>query len=135
MEKKSRGSLIDFMMVLLTIVAMLAVLVVFFQVSELLIVRMDVSQTTRRYLLRMETKGYLEESDRTALLDELAGLGLKDIDLSGSTCSPVAYGETIVLIIRGKITGSSINDGGGWPYESVQRDYEVEEKRMSTAKN
>lgn len=135
MQKKSKGSLIDFVTVMLTIVAMLAILAVFFQVSELLIIRMDVSQVTRRYMLRMETKGFLEEEDMRALEEELAALGLGDIDLSGSTLTPVAYGETIVLSVRGRITGRSMKEDGGWPLEWTERDYEVEEKRMSTAKN
>ena len=133
MRKKSRASLIDFTSVLLAVLAMVVIICAFFQISELLIVRMDISQTSRKYMLRMETRGYLEEVDRSSLEQELTALGLSDIDLSGTTLSPVAYGDVIVLHVKGRITGRSIN--GGWPLGWVEREYDVEEKRMSTAKN
>lgn len=133
MRKKSGASLIDFTSVLLAVLAMLVIISAFFQISELLIVRMDISQTGRKYMLLMETQGYLSEADRSSLEQELTTLGLSDIDLSGTTLSPVAYGDVIVLHLKGRIAGRDIN--GGWPLEWVEREYDVEEKRMSTAKN
>lgn len=133
MRKKSGASLVDFTSVLLCVLAMLVIISVFFHISELLIVRMDISQTSRKYMLRMETQGYLTEAGRRGLEQELTTLGLIDIDLSGTTLSPVAYGDVIVLHVKGRLAGRDIN--GGWPMGWVEREYDVEEKRMSTAKN
>lgn len=133
MRKKSGASLVDFTSVLLCVLAMLVIISVFFHISELLIVRMDISQTSRKYMLRMETQGYLTEAGRRGLEQELTTLGLIDIDLSGTTLSPVAYGDVIVLHVKGRLHGRDIN--GGWPMGWVEREYDVEEKRMSTAKN
>ena len=133
--KKSKGSLLDFLTVIVTIFAMAALVMVFFNLSELMIIRMNVSQITRKYILRMETKGFLDVVDQDSLVNERQELGIRDIDLSGSTMAPVAYGETIVLSVKGSLLGNMLEDDGGWPDEFVQKKYDVEEKRMSTAKN
>lgn len=133
--KKSKGSLLDFMTVCISLLAMVVVMLVYLNLSELMMTKLDVSQVTRKYILRMETKGYLDDGDRANLLQELAALGMQEIDLSGSTLSPVSYGETIRLTVKGSIVGSVLNLENGWLNGFLQRKYTVEEKRMSTAKN
>ncbi|MCM1342207.1 MAG: hypothetical protein NC246_00060 [Muribaculaceae bacterium] len=78
-----------------------------------------VSQIARQYILRMETVGYLTEEDRIRLGRELAGAGVTELELEGTTLSPVTYGDIITLEIRGKLEG----------------EYDFEEKRISTAKH
>lgn len=132
---KSKGSLLDFMTVGISLVAMAVVVMVYLNLSELMLTRLEVSQVTRKYILRMETKGYLDRADESALFSELAALGLEEIDLTGSTCLPVGYGESIRLSVRGKVMGSVLNMEDGWLNGFIQREFTVEEKRMSTAKN
>lgn len=135
MLRKSKGSLLDFMTVCISVLAMMVVILVYFNLSELMMTKLEISQVTRRYILRMETKGYLDEGDKSALLSELAALGMSEITLEGSTFSAVGYGETIRLRVKGSINGSVPDMGGGWLNGFTQQKFTVEEKRMSTAKN
>ncbi len=133
--RKSKGSLLDFLSVMVTIIFMAVVSMVLFNLSELLITRMDMSQVTRKYILRMETKGFLDEADRNNLVQELQEIGVQNVDLSGSTMHPVAYGDTIFLCVKGSMAGKVLKNEGEWGSGFVQKQYVVEEKRMSTAKN
>ena len=81
-------------------------------------VKSAVSQISRRYILRMETVGYLTSEDRNSLLEELSYAGLEDISLGNTDISEVGYGNTISLEISG------VTEDG----------YEVVEYRTSTAK-
>ncbi len=96
----------------------------------------QVDQVARKYLLRMETMGYLTETDRVNMTQELLSLGVSDPDYTGSTVNPVGYGEAITLMIRGKIPGRTVAIGLNF-FDSVQKAvmYEFQEMRVSTAKN
>lgn len=135
MLKKSEGSLLDFMTVCISLLAMVLVVMVYLNLSELMLTKLEVSQVTRKYILRMETKGYLDEGDKSALLSELTSLGVRELELTGSTLSPVDYGENICLSVRGTIRGKVLDTEDGWLNGFIQREFVVEEKRMSTAKN
>lgn len=78
-----------------------------------------VRQIARQYILRMETVGYLTEADRIRMGQELSGVGVTQLELEGTTLSPVQYGDIITLEIRGVLEG----------------EYDFEEKRISTAKH
>ena len=135
MYRKSRGTLLDFLTVCISLLAMMVVVVVYLHLSELMMTKLEVSQVTRRYILRMETKGYLDEQDKAGLLAELATLGMEDIALDGTTFLAVGYGETIRLHVKGSVRSWVPDMGDGWLDGFVQQEFAVEEKRMSTAKN
>lgn len=78
-----------------------------------------VSQIARKYILRMETVGELTEADRVALTLELEAAGVTELSLAGTTMEQVAYGDTIELVIHGKLG----------------EQYEFEEKKVSSAKH
>lgn len=101
------------------VLAMVSVMVVFYDCMGLLRQKTKVSQVAREYILRMETKGYLLPADASDLQTELVNLHVSDVNLSGSTISAVEYGEQITLHIQGKLRGK----------------YEIEEIRVSTAKH
>lgn len=119
----------------ISLLAMLLVIMVYFNLSDLMMTKLEVSQVTRRYILRMETKGYLDATDKSGLLAELSALGMREIDLEGSTLVAVGYGETIRLCVKGTVTGQVPDTGSGWLNGFIQQGFIVEEKRMSTAKN
>jgi len=62
-----------------------------------------INAIVREYILRMETKGYLIESDRNMLIEELQSKGLENLSLSGTTFTPVQNGEIVTLKISGEI--------------------------------
>ena len=81
-------------------------------------VKSSVSQISRRYILKMETYGYLTGEDRNDLVSALSDAGLENISLEGTDMSEVGYGNKISLYIHG-----TTEDG-----------YEINEFRTSTAK-
>lgn len=63
--------------------------------------RIDV--IAREYMLRMETSGYLTEDMRTELENALIEVGVRNVDLTGTTDVEVGYGQQILLCISGEI--------------------------------
>lgn len=131
---KSKGNIMDFMTAGITVIAMAVVVMAAFYSMGLMLMKLDVSQVARKYILVMETKGCLTNEDRAQLLDELSDLGLKEIELVGTTQNPVSYGDTILLKIRAKFSGFWVAENV-WNEGFGKREYYVEEVRMSTAKN
>lgn len=117
--KKEKGTMADFMAAGLCMLAMTAVMISFMGNVGLVRQREQISQIARKYILRMETRGELTDGDRTALLLELEQAGATGVQLEGTTLEPVGYGETVVLIIRGKLG----------------EEYAFEEKKVSAAKH
>ncbi len=117
--KKEQGNIGNIMVTGLFILAMMTIMLAFFDDVQLIQQKSEVSQLARSYILRMETAGGLLSEDEEALLRELAEQGVTETDLSGTTFGGAGYGTRIVLQIRGKLGGK----------------YAFEEKRVSTAKN
>lgn len=117
--KKREGSIGDIMVSGLSILAMTVVMMAYMNSVELIQQKMEAGQLARKYVLRMETVGYLTSEDKTILTRELTDLGITDIDYTGSTDREVPFGSPITLKIQGKLKG----------------EYVFEEHRVSTAKN
>ena len=135
MKKKSPANVMNLVTMCMAILAVSIVVMVYLQCTELLLIKLEVSQVSRKYILKMETEGYLTPENQKELLLELKELGIKNIELSGTTLNPVAYGDTIVLWIKGNIQANMIKQDEVWNGETDIRLLELEEKRMSTAKN
>lgn len=97
----------------------------------------NVKEVSRKYILDMETKGYLTTESSAKLLQELSEIGLTDIDLSGTTLSDAGYGNEIHLYIKGKMPVVELDAGGGDLFASVFRDTQqmISIHKMSTAKH
>ncbi len=136
MGGKREGSTLDFLSVCISILAMSVVVTAYFYCSDLLLRKGQVSQVARCYILKMETVGCLTEGDKNRLLAELHTIGLKGIDLAGSTMNPVDYGDSVILRIQGKIQ-ARMWGGNHDLFRSIftAREVPVEEIRMSTAKH
>ncbi len=117
--KKQRGNVADMMSAGICILAMTVVMLAYMDNVSLIHQKTEVGQLTRKYILRMETVGYLTPSDRTALQQELTSLGVTEISLEGTTLHEMSYGSPIALKISGRLKG----------------EYAFEEQRVSTAKN
>lgn len=113
------GSVSELLATGLCILAMTAVMMSYMGSVGLIQQKMAVSQLARKYILRMETVGYLTENDQVSLQQELIEQGVTDISLDGSTMHVTMYGEPITLHIRGRL----------------KEHYDFEEQRVSTAKN
>ena len=116
--KRNKGNIGDVMPMGIFVICIAFVFASFADCVRIVNVKSSVSQLSRRYILRMETTGYLSADDREELLEELSGAGLEEISLGNTDTSEVGYGNTIKLEIRG------VTEDG----------YEVAECRTSTAK-
>lgn len=117
--RREKGSIGDLMSAGICMLAMTVLMLSYMDNVWLIHRKTEVSQIARQYILKMETVGYLTEADRIRLGQELSGAGVTQLELDGTTLSPVEYGDIITLEIRGKLEGQ----------------YDFEEKRISTAKH
>lgn len=116
--KKNSGSVGDVLPMGLFVICIAVVFVSFADCVRIVNVKSSVSQISRRYILRMETVGYLDQADREGLIRELHDTGLYEISLGNTDTAEVGYGNPVKLEIRGYT-----EDG-----------YEISEYRTSTAK-
>lgn len=117
--KKEKGNVGDIMITGLCMLAMTVVMLSYMDNVQLIQQKTEVSQLARKYILRMETVGYLTRQDRTKLTAELQALGVTEIDYAGTTVNEVEYGDALTLQIQGKL----------------REQYVFTEQRVSTAKN
>lgn len=118
-KKKEAGNIGDLIGAGLCMIAMLILMMSCFSHMALLQKKVYLGQTARKYMLQMETVGFLESRKEEELTSELEELGISEISLEGTTIDPVSYGEEITLRIRGKLEGG----------------IDVYETKTSTAKN
>lgn len=102
----------------LCIMALTAIVISYFGCIELVQQKTQVGQLARKYILKMETEGYLTADEQIRLTCELGEMGITDVNLDNTTVQPGGYGQEIVLNINGKLKG----------------EYEFNERRVSTAK-
>lgn len=102
----------------LCILALTVITIAYFDSIELIQQKTQAGQLARKYILKMETVGYLTEAEQDSLKAELEKIGITDVNLENSTISPEGYGQPIELDIRGKLGG----------------EYVFREHRVSTAK-
>lgn len=117
--RRQKGTVADIMVTGICILAMTMVVMCYMENVSLIEQKTTVGQIARKYILRMETVGYLTTRDRTMLFQELDDVGVSETDLDGTTQHEVPYGAPITLQIRGKLKG----------------EHAFEERRVSTAKN
>ncbi len=130
-----RGTVGELITAGMCVIAMTIMMTAFLGNIRLLDQKEKVGQIARKYILRMETVGYLTANDRQSMLTELAAIGAKEVDLSGSTVNRVDYGSPVILKISGKIDGVELLGSDLLGMLFAPRQYAFEESRMSTAKN
>ena len=136
MKGKNPGNIMDLVTIGITILAMTIVVMVYLQCTELMMKKLEVSQISRKYILKMETEGFLSQENKNSMLLELDQIGLQNVDVTGTTQHPVMYGETIILHIKGTFNRSMlVREDEVWDGGFSTKSIPVEEKRMSTAKN
>ena len=129
--KKRKGSIVDILPSMIMVIAAVMLIMVFFDLYQILSLNEDVKQIARKYMLTMETMGYLDPANQTTLVQET------DIDLTGSTMSDAEYGNAVYLQISCKLPMEQLNMDG---YDMLQfvfqdKSIPIRVRRMSTAKN
>lgn len=101
--RKSEGSFLDGVaMPLISIIALAAMLVVFITSTNDANASFKIKEVSRRYILKIESKGYLNSTDENNLRKDLSDIGIYDINLEGTTKNKGEYGEEVYLYIKGK---------------------------------
>ncbi|MDR2042808.1 MAG: hypothetical protein LBQ15_00260 [Clostridium sp.] len=135
-RKKESGSIMDFLSAGMIVIAMSVLMMAYMNQLQLLNAKLEVGQLARKYILRMETVGFLTAHDKAALTRELEELGITEVDFSASTMSEQAYGSPITLRIQGMIPGREMTVEQGLFSALFRRQgYPFHEIRVSTAKN
>lgn len=124
----------DIFSIFIMILAITVIMMGYMNNLQLVNQKQEISQLTRKYVLRMETVGYLTYADRTALLNGLTNLGCLDVTLTGTTLTKVKYGEEITLSVKGKVKGKK-KSGGLLDAIFQTQTYNFKEIRTSTAKH
>lgn len=108
-----------------------------FGLYQILSLNEDVKQISRKYMLTMETMGYLDAASRTSLMQDLSDLQVTDIDLTGSTMTDAGYGNAVYLQITCKLPIEQLNMDGNDMLRFFFEDgtIPIRVRRMSTAKN
>lgn len=137
MMKKRKGSIVDILPSMIMVIAAVMLIMVFFDLYQILSLNEDVKQIARKYMLTMETMGYLDPANQTTLVQELSDLQVTDIDLTGSTMSDAEYGNAVYLQTSCKLPMEQLNMDG---YDMLQfvfqdKSIPIRVRRMSTAKN
>lgn len=135
--KKRKGNVVDILPSIIMVLAVMILITVFFNLYQVLSLNEEVKQLSRKYMLNMETVGYLDAANRTKLIQELSALNVTDIDLSGSTLTDAGYGNTITLNISCRLPLEHLNMAGSdmLAYFFEDSSIPVSSRRMSTAKN
>lgn len=89
----------------------------------------------RKYILRMETTGYLSDEDEAELRTELSEEGLTGISLGDTTDSTVPYGSYITLYIRGNLTVKNYKVLQTFMLNRKSKEIPVVIQKTSTAKH
>lgn len=134
---KEEGSIADVLTAGICIFAMTIIMAAYLGSIRLFYKKADIRQIARKYILSMETNGFLTEDDRQNLEAELTQLDVEKPDLSESTLHKVTYGSFIRLVIKGEIAGESMyaRDRDLFGFVPVPLSYSFEERMVSTAKN
>lgn len=133
---RQKGQIADVMTAGICVIAMTVIMMAYIGSVQLLDRKTQIDQVARKYILRMETLGYLSENDKLQLSWELQQLGSYELVFDGTTLDRVGYGEPITLVVCGKINSSGVDmQDGLFGKVADQIVCEFEERRMSTAKN
>ena len=93
------------------------------------------SRIERKYILCMETYGYLSREKQEQLTGELSDLGVVNISYAGTTLTQTGYGQEVTLSVTGCIRTGGIGEieDGFIFFREGENDFRIYQK--STAKN
>ena len=135
--KKRKGTVADVLMSLVVVFALIFLMLAYLNLTAAINRKEDIDQLARRYILEMETIGYLSGSSQTQFVQQLHELGIENVDLSGTTVSQAGYGNPIYLYVQGSIPLRTLDNSSGNLFTFFLKDttFPVEIRKMSTAKN
>ena len=108
MKQKDKGMLEHFLPALVIIVFMGMLWIGSMVTASNIDKSSALNQVARKYMLRMETDGYLTEDNRAAMVTEFQELGVEGVTLTGTDLTDVGYGNEVCLNVKGTLVVRSI---------------------------
>ncbi len=133
--KKDKGNLTHIFPAIITIILVAVVSVIFTSWMANINRKEAIDLIARKYILRMETTGYLVPADEDRLVTELQEAGLSEISLFGSTREAVCYGKEITLCISGNFSIYNYKILQAFALKKEQAVIPIDIKRTSTGKH
>lgn len=134
-RKRKSGSVDKILPLIMTLVVISILLVIFVNWSGDFNKKDRIDLVCRQYLLKMESKGYLNQSDKNNLINSLNEIGVNDVDLTGTTISEVQYGDKIVLLVKGRLKTHTYTLDSMLGLNEEDTYIDIYNKLESTAKN
>lgn len=135
MKKKDKGMIDHFLPAILTMLFLLLIWFGFTTLTGNIDRSTEIHQVARRYMLRMESDGYLTPENKNMLVKELEALGVKNINLNGTNLQDVGYGNKIRLCIKGMATIKTLELQDILSAKLVLKEVPLEINKTSIAKN
>ena len=133
--QKDEGNFVDFVTIMIAILAVMVVAVAYIGWVGNLHDKNKIDDIAREYLLRMEVEGYLTDSDHAELINDLNDIDVSSVSISGTTRTPLSYGEKITIKITGEITVQKINLLSSLSIQKTTEQVPFSVTKSSTAKN
>lgn len=118
-NKKDDGSFLSISPVVLTVIFVGMLLIGFTSWMSNIDRKTQLDSIARKYILAMETTGYLTADQESALEIELNDGGLKNVIFSGTTKAQQEYGQEIILSISGDMKISLFSNSGLETHSSI----------------
>lgn len=138
LTKKDDGSTLgELIPIILCIVVVSVILLMFMRFMQDFSTKDNLDSIARKYVLKMEADGYLTPENEASLLEELADAGMvgSTIDLVGTTRTRVSYGESIQLVIVGKMRIVSLDVNNILSPHQQDDTMDIVIQKLTTAKN
>lgn len=134
--KSSRGELLDHALAaIIGVFAFFIILFIGIYYFGALNTSFKANRLAEKYLLKVESYGYLTSSDTVSLEDDLSKLGLKNVSLGGTTFNKADNGEDVELDIHYTQTIKTLKINNLFDAKFIDEDKSVEIPLSSTAKN
>ena len=120
---------------LISILAFFIIIMVFINYLNDSNVPYKVKMLSREYILRIESKGYLDTTSESELRDELEELGIYDINFGSTTKTKGSYGSEVILEIYGKDNLKEYSILSSFDLNESTKVLDIHEKQTSTGKH
>jgi hypothetical protein len=97
--KKKKGDVSQYLATLIGVIVILVISLASINYIEASMKFITGNQIARKYMLKIESEGYLSQVNITRLESELTSKNLQNIDLTGTTLTTVGNGGDVFLMI------------------------------------
>ena len=127
------GNMADLIGTAICLLFILVIVITSVHFYKMLVVKRNIDNVARGYLLTMEEQGELTDSDISNLKTEIGQMGFSDIEVNNNNGVKSDHGERIVLGVTVRATRQEL--GLSKVYDYIKDTYTFETTLYSTSKN